>query len=208
MLTKQTHRFLQVALLTALLIAAIGCPVAADSSYYHVVAPGETIASIAALYGVDQGALFDANRSVGSFLLGDQDQPTWDDPDLIYPGQRVAIPLEDEDVRDAAWDRARISAPAAGSVQAGQIQVSGWGRSPVNIMEVTLYDANGAPLQEVETYVRAEIGQVGPFQVNLDATPIAEAQPCFLSVQPQGLGQRDGAQSAVIKLQLVPGEVG
>lgn len=208
MLTKQTRRFLGVALLTATLIAAIGRPVAADSIYYHVVAPGETLASIAALYGVDQGALLDANRSVGSFPLGDQDQPTWDHPDLIYPGQRIAIPLGDEDVRDAAWERVTISVPAAGSVQTGQIQVSGWGRSPVNVMELSLYDASGAPLQEVETCVRAEIGQVGPFQVNLDVPSIAEAQPCFLSVRPQGLGQRDGAQSAVIKLQLAPGEVG
>jgi len=82
---RRTTRLSVVLALGAALATSVAAPAVAGT--VHVVERGETLASIAAKAGLDSWRpIWDVNRSIAN-------------PDLIYPGQRLAVPAKGEKVK-------------------------------------------------------------------------------------------------------------
>ena len=154
----------------------------------HVVLPGETLADIAAQYGLSQDLIAHHNG-------------LWR-ADRIKAGQVLLIPAVNTAFEGLAARALRILSPLPGATVQGEITLQGIGASPDNVILITLADAEGRPLFETWAPVWAEIGQPGRFSAKLDLRPYG-AGPKTLILWSRNL--HDGTPREKIAIPLVVG---
>jgi len=142
-------------------------PIVADYET-HTVQPGETLSQIAEAYGLSTWELARAN---GIWNLH-----------MIYAGQKLLIPRSDSMMPPAQLAPISIVSPVPSQSVQGSLLVRGWGRSPDNLLNICLDDAQGNRLLQIVTPIDAEIGQMGPFEATLDLSQIQQKQRARLSV--------------------------
>lgn len=122
-----------------------------DCQFYAVVR-GDTLYSISRRFGVPVSALARANRLAN--------------PNLITVGQRLIV----------TTSGISIDAPATGAVLSGSVHVSGVGSGFENTLVAEVRAADGTLLVRRNAMVNADVGQVGPYAVDLTFTPPHETQ--------------------------------
>lgn len=118
----------------------------------HTVQRGDTLYALSRRYGVPVWTLARANQLSS--------------PNQIHVGQRLII----------TKTGISINTPAAGAVIKGSVHVSGVGSGFENTLAVEVQDANGNVLVRKGAIVNADVGQVGPYAVDLTFTPPATTQ--------------------------------
>jgi len=98
------------------------------NNQYYIVQPGDTLSKIAKRYGVDLNDLINENRRRGLI----------EDPNLIYPGQRIYIPGYQEKTRRNVQEGSRRIDPLV-------IDLDGDGIKLVNINKSNaMFDLTGS----------------------------------------------------------------
>ncbi len=154
----------------------------------YVVRPGETLADIAAQYGLSPDLIAHHNG-------------LWQ-ADRIEVGQVLLIPAVNPAFEGLAARALRILAPLPGSIVRGEITLQGMGASPDNVVLISATDAQGRTLFETWAPVWAEIGQPGRFSAKLDLRPY-EAGPITLAIWSRNL--HNGTPREKVSLALVIG---
>ncbi|MGC9358796.1 MAG: LysM peptidoglycan-binding domain-containing protein [Anaerolineae bacterium] len=173
----------------------------------HVVAPGESLLSIAAKYGLSILDIAERNNIMNV--------------NLIFVGQRLVIPTEgeappetdgtedgdevgDETEMPAVQEAIIISQPLASQDVTSPVTVTGWGSGFENTLAVDILDQFGTVIGQGYVIIDAEFGQVGPFSGVIEFTPPDEEQ--FGRIQVYGISPRDGAieHLASVTVNLLP----
>jgi len=120
----------------------------------HVVRAGETLSSIGRLYGVSPFAIAQANNLMN--------------PDLIYVGQRLVIPRGGVVY---AVEAIVISQPLLSATVTSPVRVTGFADPTFEQnLVVQVRDVNGNIVGSTPTTIQADIGQRGPYSVDVTFT--------------------------------------
>lgn len=120
----------------------------------HVVRPGETLTSIGRLYGVNPFAIAQANSLMN--------------PDLIYVGQRLIIPRGGVVY---AVEAIAISQPLQGATVTSPVRVAGFADPTFEQnLTVQVRDLNGNVVGVAQATIQADVGQRGPYSVDVTFT--------------------------------------
>ena len=120
---------------------------------WYTVRRGDTLYALSRRFGVPVWTLARANGLAN--------------PNLIFVGQRLVI----------TGTGITIETPAAGSIISSPVHVSGRGSAFENTLVVEVRDASGTVLARTYAMISAEVGQVGPYAVDVTFTPPATSGP-------------------------------
>lgn len=133
----------------------------------HTVRPGDTLIGLGLAYGVPWGDIAVANGLQYPFYL--------------YVGQVLRIPQGG--VTPPPAPRITIHSPASGATVTSPVRVSGWGRASFEQnLVVRVLDRNGALVGQTPVIVQSEIGQPGPFTVDVPFVIPVGTQPGRIEV--------------------------
>lgn len=155
----------------------------------HVVAPGETLAAIAARYGVPMALLAQHNG-------------LWDQSRLVA-GQTLLIPAPLDASPPPSRRTLYVAAPRAGEMVGPGVTVRGVGASPDNLLSIRVRDARGILIGEAWAPVRAEIGQQGAFATELALSNLDASESLTLTVQSHHLHDGSVREEAVVPLRWI-----
>jgi LysM repeat protein len=123
----------------------------------HVVRAGDTLINIGRQYGVPWGDIAVANNL--SF------------PFTIYIGQQIRVPRAGGPTPPPPGACITITTPGTNALVTSPVHVSGWGRaSQHNELTVRILNQQGVMVGQVNASIQAELGQPGPYSVNVPFT--------------------------------------
>ncbi|MCG2769259.1 MAG: LysM peptidoglycan-binding domain-containing protein [Chloroflexota bacterium] len=148
----------------------------------HIVQRGETLSSIAWLYGVNYWDIATLNGLAN--------------PNLIYVGQVLLIPTTGPVPTPTppvpvVQEAIIISTPTSDATITSPVTVTGYGSAFENTLAVRVLDETGAVIGEGFAMVDAEFGQYGPFTGTV--TYAAPATTQLGRIQVFSISMRDGA---------------
>lgn len=148
----------------------------------HIVQPGETLSSIAWMYGVNYWDIAALNGLAN--------------PNLIYVGQVLLIPATGPTPTPTptvpvVQEAIIISTPTSAATITSPVTVTGYGSAFENTLAVRVLDETGAVIGEGLAMVDAEFGQYGPFTGSVTFTTPATTQ--LGRIQVFSVSMRDGA---------------
>ncbi len=184
-----------VGLCFVLVVAAVllwATSVFADGGIIHVVRRGDTVGNLAWQYGVSSRAIVAANRLKN--------------PDLIYVGQRLLIPLPGGPTPrpptptpptptpgpvPCPCEAIIISSPLPDATITSPITVTGVAAGFEQTVVVTVLDGSAGEIGRAYGRIEGEFGQRGVFTATVTFTPPFNSQPGRIQVW--NVSPRDGA---------------
>lgn len=175
--------------LTVAVLLAISLFLAATASaqegIIHVVRPGDTVGNLAWQYRVSSRAIVQANHLRN--------------PDLIYVGQRLVIPVRGGSTPPAPTpvptpcrcEEIVISGPPRGITITNPVTVTGLARGFEQSVIIAVLDGSAGEIGRAYGVIEGPYGQQGPFTASVPFTPPANSQPGRIQVW--SISPRDGA---------------
>jgi len=165
-------------------------PAPAQEYVEHVVASGESLLTIAALYNVN---LMDIVRANGLTSI-----------DYIYVGQHLRIPCAVLPGAEEVQEGIIIANPEDQGPVDSPVTVTGWGSGYGNKLAVDVLDEFGLAIGQGFATVDAEPGECGPFMgtVEIDQSTSASVG----RIQVYSISASDGAIEHLASVQVAAGE--
>ncbi len=165
-------------------------PAPASQALIHLVRPRETLASLAAQYGVSVAEIMQANGMTR--------------PGGLFVGQRLLIPLPAAPQPSPTPAPIVITTPQRNSVISSPVQVAGQGAGYEQRLLMRVLDATGYEIGQGVASIDGAPGALGPFSGVITFTMPAATQPGRIQVYSQS--PADGAMEQLTSLPVtLPG---